>query len=51
MLVILNLPLVGLWVNLLKFPYAVLFPAILAFSLIGTFSAFGDTTDLLVLAV
>ena len=50
MLVILNLPLVGIWVNLLRIPYSVLFPAILTFSCIGTFSANGDVTDLYVLA-
>ncbi|HTN61136.1 MAG TPA: tripartite tricarboxylate transporter permease [Devosia sp.] len=38
MLVILNLPLVGIWVQLLKIPYSVLFPAILVFSAIGVFS-------------
>jgi len=51
MLIILNLPLVGLWVKLLKVPYSILFPAILAFACIGTFSANGDVTDLFVLAV
>ena len=38
MLVILNLPLVGLWVSLLKVPYRLLFPAIMAFSCIGVYS-------------
>ena len=38
MLVILNLPLVGLWVMLLKVPYRLLFPAIMAFSCIGVYS-------------
>jgi TctA family transporter len=38
MLVILNLPLVGLWVMLLKVPYRLLFPAIMAFSCIGIYS-------------
>jgi putative tricarboxylic transport membrane protein len=38
MLVILNLPLIGLWVKLLKVPYAVLFPLILLFCLIGSYS-------------
>src|SRR5215210_3411170 len=35
MLVILNLPLIGLWVTLLKVPYRILFPCIMAFSAIG----------------
>jgi putative tricarboxylic transport membrane protein len=38
MLVILNLPLVGLWVSLLRVPYSVLFPAIVAFCCIGVYS-------------
>jgi TctA family transporter len=38
MLVILNLPMIGLWVKLLKVPYRLLFPAIMAFSAIGIFS-------------
>jgi len=50
MLVVLNLPLVGLWVQLLKVPYSILFPAILTFACIGTFSANGDVTDLFVLS-
>jgi putative tricarboxylic transport membrane protein len=38
MLVILNLPLIGLWVSLLKVPYRILFPCIMAFSCIGIYS-------------
>uniref|UniRef100_UPI003100F9E0 tripartite tricarboxylate transporter permease n=1 Tax=Neorhizobium sp. EC2-8 TaxID=3129230 RepID=UPI003100F9E0 len=38
MLVILNLPLVGIWVTLLRVPYDILFPAIIAFCCIGVFS-------------
>jgi TctA family transporter len=38
MLVILNLPLIGLWVTLLKVPYRILFPCIMAFSAIGIYS-------------
>lgn len=37
-LVLLNLPLIGLWVRLLTIPYRVLFPAIIAFASIGTYS-------------
>ena len=39
MLVVLNLPLVGLWVSLLKVPYRLLFPAIMVFSAIGIYSS------------
>ena len=38
MLVVLNLPLVGLWVSLLRVPYRLLFPAIMMFSAIGIYS-------------
>ena len=38
MLVIINLPLIGLWVKLLEVPYRLLFPAIVAFCCIGLFS-------------
>ena len=37
-LVVLNLPLVGVWVKLLKIPYAYLFPAILVFCCVGVYS-------------
>ena len=38
MLVVLNLPMVGLWVKLLKVPYRLLYPAILLFCCIGIYS-------------
>jgi putative tricarboxylic transport membrane protein len=38
MLVMLNLPLIGIWVRLLRVPYRVLFPAIVAFACIGTYA-------------
>ena len=38
MLLILNLPLIGLWASLLKVPYRMLFPAIMVFSCIGIYS-------------
>jgi TctA family transporter len=38
MLVVLNLPLIGVWVKLLSVPYRLLFPAIMAFSAIGIYS-------------
>ena len=38
LLVLLNLPLIGIWVRLLSVPYRVLFPAIVAFACIGTFA-------------
>jgi len=38
MLVVLNLPLIGIWVSVLKVPYRLLYPAILVFSFIGIYS-------------
>ncbi len=45
MLVILNLPMVGLWVKLLKVPYHWLFPAIIMFCAIGNFSINNSAMD------
>ena len=45
MLLVLNLPLVGLWARLVRVPYAVMAPLILLFSVLGAFSvrnSFGD---------
>jgi len=51
MLVLLNLPLVGIWVKLLSVPYYVLFPAIMAFSTIGVFSVNSNSFDLYSISV
>ena len=51
MLVILNLPLVGLWVLLLKVPYRMLFPAIMAFSCIGIYSVNNSPFELYLTAL
>jgi len=51
MLVILNLPLIGLWVSLLKVPYRMLFPAIMAFSCIGIYSVNNSSFDVYLAAV
>src|SRR5918995_659303 len=45
MLVVLNLPLVGLWVKLLKVPYRLLFPAIMTFMAIGVYSVNNSQLD------
>jgi len=45
MLVVLNLPLVGLWVKLLTIPYRYLYPAIIVFCCIGTYSLKNDTFE------
>lgn len=46
MLLILNLPLVGLWVKLLTIPYRYLYPAILVFCCIGCYSIRNDTFEI-----
>jgi TctA family transporter len=46
LLVILNLPLIGLWVKLLTIPYRALFPAIIAFACIGTYSIGSNAFDI-----
>jgi TctA family transporter len=50
-LVVLNLPLVGLWVKLLTVPYHLLYPAILLFSAIGVFSINNSNFDVSVMAL
>ncbi|AAP85833.1 conserved hypothetical protein (plasmid) [Cupriavidus necator H16] len=45
MLIILNLPLIGIWVKLLQVPYRYLYPAILVFCCIGVFSVNNQTFD------
>jgi putative tricarboxylic transport membrane protein len=47
-LLVLNLPLVGIWVKLLKIPYPVLYPAILTFSCIGVYSVNNSVFDVYV---
>ncbi|HSR13273.1 MAG TPA: tripartite tricarboxylate transporter permease [Thermodesulfobacteriota bacterium] len=46
MLLVLNLPLIGLWVKVLKVPYPILFPLILLFCLIGAYSLNNSTTHI-----
>ncbi|MFC5086961.1 tripartite tricarboxylate transporter permease [Microvirga arabica] len=50
MLLIINLPLVGMWVRLLKVPYRLLFPAILMFCCIGIYSINSLPTDVMFIA-
>jgi putative tricarboxylic transport membrane protein len=51
MLLILNLPLVGLFVNLLRVPYHFLFPAILLICFVGVYSVNLSGTDLWIMAL
>ncbi len=50
MLLVLNLPLVGLWVRLLKVPYRLLFPSIFAFCCIGVYTVDSKIFDVYELA-
>ena len=49
MLVLLNLPLIGIWVKMLKVPYGILFPLILLFTIIGAYSVRNSTFDLMLM--
>jgi putative tricarboxylic transport membrane protein len=51
MLLALNLPLIGIWVKLLKVPYYILFPLILLFCLIGAYSVNNSVTDIYLLVL
>lgn len=50
MLLVINLPLIGIWVALLRVPYRMLFPAILLFCAIGVYSVSNATFDVLLTA-
>jgi putative tricarboxylic transport membrane protein len=49
MLLILNLPLIGIWVQFLKIPYPILFPFILLFSLIGVYSLNNSVAEIIIM--
>ena len=51
LLVVLNLPLIGLWVKMISVPYHYLFPAIIVFCAIGVFSMANTTFDVYFMAV
>jgi TctA family transporter len=50
-LLVLNLPLIGLWVKMISVPYHLLFPAILAFCAIGVFSLANAQFDVYLMAL
>ncbi len=50
-LLVLNLPLVGLWVRMISVPYHLLYPAILVFCVIGVFSLNNSTFDVWLMSV
>jgi len=51
MLVVLNLPLVGMWIKLLTIPYRILFPSILLFCTIGVYSVQNSAFDSILTAL
>ncbi len=51
LLVVLNLPLVGMWVQLLKVPYRWLFPSIIMFCAVGNYSVNNSAMDLYLVGV
>jgi TctA family transporter len=50
MLIVLNLPLIGIWIKLLTVPYRFLFPAIVVFCCIGTYSLNNNNFDVFMTA-
>ncbi len=50
MLVVLNLPLIGMWIKLLTVPYRILYPSILVFMAIGVFSLSNNPFDVFLMA-
>ena len=51
MLVVINLPLVGVWVTLLRVPYRLLYPSIIVFCCIGVYSINNSPTDVMIAAI
>ncbi|MCJ7784477.1 MAG: tripartite tricarboxylate transporter permease, partial [Desulfobacterales bacterium] len=50
-LLLLNLPLIGLWVKLLKVPYRILMPLILLFCLIGSYSLNNNVIEVVIMII
>lgn len=51
MLLVLNLPLIAIWVKVLKVPYYLLFPLILLFCLVGSYSVNYNVTDIFIMLI
>lgn len=51
LLLVLNIPLIGMWVSLLNIPYRILYPAILVFIMMGVYSVNNNTFDLYLVAI
>ncbi len=50
-LLVLNLPLIPLWVQILKIPYTILYPLILLFCLIGSYSLNNNVGDVIIMCL
>lgn len=51
MLLVLNLPLIGLWVQILKIPQKILFPLIVLFCIVGSYSIENSVFDVLIMLI
>jgi putative tricarboxylic transport membrane protein len=51
MLLVLNLPLIGLWVKILKVPYVILFPLILLFCVVGAYSLNSSAEEVVLMVI
>jgi putative tricarboxylic transport membrane protein len=51
MLLVLNLPMIGVWVKILRIPYKILFPLILLFCLIGVYSVKNNVFDMFTMII
>jgi putative tricarboxylic transport membrane protein len=51
LLLVLNLPLIGMWIRLLAVPYRILYPSILVFMAIGVYSLSNSPFDVLLMAI
>jgi putative tricarboxylic transport membrane protein len=51
MLLVLNLPLIAIWVKMLKIPYPILFPLILLFCMVGAYSINNSITDIIIMNI
>jgi CheY-like chemotaxis protein len=51
MLLILNLPLIGMWVKILKIPYALLFPLIILFCIVGVYSLNNNVIEIIIMII
>jgi putative tricarboxylic transport membrane protein len=51
MLLVLNLPLIGIWVQVLRIPYRVLFPLIILFCFVGVYSISNSVVDIIIMII